>query len=128
LALTAIESLDANKVRLYVIWEPVWIGNIEKKAKRAAKQLGASSDGKATQFWTPDLAIAQALVEPLGWGSGRQTHASGENPWDLYAAYPAGVRWDAGAPIPNPSAWTSPIVHDELLAERLRELSEASPP
>jgi hypothetical protein len=124
-ALTAIESLDPDKVRLYVIWEPNWIGDIEAKAKRAAKQLGPSTDGKMMQFFTPDLAIAQAFVEPLGWGSGKQPHANGEDPWDLYAAYPPGVRWDAGAPIPSPSVWASPIVADERLAERLRELSAA---
>jgi hypothetical protein len=113
-------------VRLYVIWEPVWIGDIEAKAKHAASKLEAPADGKMKQFWTPNLAIAQALVEPLDWGSGRQPHARGENPWDLYAAYPAGVTWEAGAPIPSPSAWTSPIVHDDRLADRLRELSTAS--
>jgi hypothetical protein len=115
-------------VRLYVIWEPVWPGDIEAKAKRAATALGPSADGKLAQFWTPDMTIAQALVEPLGWGSGRQPHAQGEDPWDLYAAFPAGVRWEVGAALPSPSVWTSPIVADEDLADKLRELSGTSPP
>lgn len=122
MAQQATASFAVDDVRLYLLWEPVWEGEVEPRAKSAALELAPTLDERWTQLWTPTLEIGMAFVKPLGWGTGEQTHAGGDVPWDFYAAYPPGVRWEEGQDPPRPSLWTSPIVRDEKLEEHLREL------
>lgn len=117
-----LEQIDDPSLRAYIAWVPILP---DDKQSEAAGSMTRISDGRAAHYWDeeralPDL-VAPVLPLPEGWPA-----------WDVYLAYPPGVRWEQAPPAP--AFWhhqlgdepAAPKLDGAAFAEQLRSLLSAS--
>lgn len=115
-----LETIPEASLRAYVAWVPILEGDGEGAAQES-KALVA--DGRASHYWDegrglPDV-FAKLLALPEGWLA-----------WDVYLAYPSGVRWEEEPPAPSfwhhqlPELTLAPRLDGEVFAEGVRGLLE----
>ena len=109
--------LASPKLAVYIVWIPVWEGDLPSKARFAALR---SDDTRIVDYMAPDIALAHAFTKALSWGQTDHPHASGDIPWDVAMLYPPEATW-SDAPT-APAHWASPVVRDNTLTEQLHKL------
>lgn len=83
-----LETIDDERLRVYVVWEPMLPGDSQKVAKGAMRLL---PDSRVTHFWIGNQTIAKAFKKALGF---KERMA-----WDVYIAYSAKTIWGDDLPI-----------------------------
>jgi hypothetical protein len=96
-----LRDLPTGNVRVFVVWEPVLVTDVEPPSNRELQRV---SDTRAQQFWDKGAAVSRAVSPPIvapGQDVKRQRYrTSGDRLWDTIAVYPAGAAWEDKPPVP----------------------------
>lgn len=93
-----VNKVPGTDLHAYVVWLRTQPEDDAGEAARAAQKL---ADPRVTHYWDPDRSLSWMLgtafqlpprIPNRSWGFA----------WDVYLAYPAGVRWDA---VTTPTIW-----------------------
>lgn len=91
------ELLD-EKLRIFVVWEPILTTDWTQPGSAVLARI---PDPRAVQFWDRQHLIAQELHRALVASPSQPPPRCCEDHgfyWDLVAAYPPQVRWEATLP------------------------------
>lgn len=114
-----LERHADERVRVFVVWEPVILTDI---APPTSGVLGLLSDRRVRQYWDADRLLSRNIVSLAiadAAKTGREVELDAESiVWDFVAIYPAGARW--GRALPEYHGY--PVV--EVLEEFERRLAE----
>jgi hypothetical protein len=85
-----LQEVSDNRVKAYVIWDPIFGGNFN----RAAKELSVSfPDRRVSYFKDPDSLAGTVWKQVL--------NLDREIAWDVYFLYDADAQWDKEPPQPD---------------------------
>ncbi len=85
-----LDTIPEPSIRAYVAWVPILPDDNESAVLESCARI---TDGRAAHFWDEKRALPElfnpVLRLPEGWPA-----------WDVYMAYPPGVRWEQEPPAP----------------------------
>jgi hypothetical protein len=79
-----------SSLHAYVAWVPILPGDSDRAAEESRTLV---QDGRATHFWDEQRVLPQSFARVLGLPQDCPA-------WDVYLAYPPGVRWENEPPLP----------------------------
>jgi len=85
-----LNDVPDDRVRVYVIWDPIFGGNFDREAKK----LSSSFPDKRVSYYKDPDSLAGALWE-------RVLKTQREIAWDVYLLYGAEARWETEPPKPD---------------------------
>ena len=85
-----LEAIEDPSLRAYVVWVPVLPADLSAAAQEACSLV---PDRRASHFWDSGGALARTFSRVLGLPLGSPA-------WDVYLAYPPGMRWEEEPPEP----------------------------
>jgi len=111
-----LEAIKDPSLRVYVAWVPVLPGDQSKTAQEACSLV---PDERACHFWDAEGVLQRTFSCVLNLPSGCPA-------WDVYLAYPPGMRWEEEPP--GPPYWqhqlgglaVAPQLDGETLAAHVR--------
>jgi hypothetical protein len=89
-----LDEQREEKIRVFVIWEPILPTDLAAPSTRTLKRIG---DLRASQYWDKEHLVSKSIGEEDG------------VVWDYVAVYPQGKLWDKGPPEPTYSK--APVIH-----------------
>jgi hypothetical protein len=110
-----LKAVDDDRVRVYVIWDPIFGGNFDKAAKNLS---GRFLDKRASYYKDPD-SLAGTLWKNV-------LELNREIAWDVYLLYGADAQWEKEPPKPDywmHQLWgvtNGPTLNEEKLREELK--------
>ena len=84
-----MKDVSDDRVRVYVIWDPIFGGNFDREAKK----LSNSFPDKRVRYFKDADSLAGTLWE-------RVLKTQREIAWDVYLLYGADAEWDKEPPQP----------------------------
>ena len=113
-----LEAIEGPSLRAYVAWVPVLPTDQSADAQEASSLV---PDERASHFWDAEGTLARTFSRVLDLPSGCPA-------WDVYLAYPPGIRWELEPP--GPPYWqhqlgglaVAPQLDGETLAAHLRRI------
>lgn len=114
---SVFEGIASERLKGYVVWEPILRTDDERSARKATTIL---PDARVFHYWIDSEAVGEAFQAPLA--------LEGEPAWDVYLVYPPGTEWRGSGP-PKPSYFMHQLrslpasrrLNGEALATKLRE-------
>jgi hypothetical protein len=91
--LQSVLNENPGIMRVFVVWEPVLKTDWERPR---ASILNHISDPRARQYWDKQLVVSEQARVVLR----DDSEPMEEIVWDFVGAYPPGVRWEDGFPMP----------------------------
>jgi hypothetical protein len=88
-----LDAIEDPSLRLYVVWVPILPADQGPAAQNACS---LAPDKRASHFWDAEGTLPTTFGRVLNLASGCPA-------WDVYLAYPPGIRWDDEPP--RPSYW-----------------------
>ena len=85
-----LEAIEDPSLRAYVVWVPVLPADLSAAAQEACSLV---PDQRASHFWDSEGALARTFSRVLDLPPGSPA-------WDVYLAYPPGMRWEQEPPAP----------------------------
>jgi hypothetical protein len=112
-----LKNVSDDRVRAYVIWDPIFGGDFDGEAKKLSNVF---PDKRVSYFKDPDSLTGNLWKRVL--------KLDNEIAWDVYLLYAAGAQWDQEPP--QPDFWmhqlfgvTEAPLFDELILEtKLKEM------
>jgi len=103
-----LDQQRGEKIRVFVIWEPVLPTDLAAPSTMTLKRI---NDSRASQYYDKDHLVSKSIGED-------------DLVWDYVAVYPQGKLWDKGPPEPLYSH--APVVRaiDDTRAAVVRLLSQ----
>jgi len=80
-----LDEQREEKIRVFVIWEPVLPTDLAAPSTMTLKRI---NDSRASQYWDKEHLVSKSI--------GEEDSAV----WDYVAVYPRGKLWDKGPPAP----------------------------
>lgn len=117
------ETIKAERLKAYAVWEPILRTDDERSARRATTIL---PDPRIRHYWTDDHRVGEMFQAPLG--------LKDELAWDVYLVYPPGTLWKGNKP-PKPTYFMHQLsglppnrrLDGEALAANVREVLTKAP-
>lgn len=112
-----LKAVPDDRVRVYVIWDPIFGGNFDSAAKNLSERF---LDKRVSYYKDPD-SLAGTL-----WKSVLELNT--EIAWDVYLLYGADARWEKEPPKPDywmHQLWgvtNGPTLNEGKLTEELKGL------
>ncbi len=115
---SVLDAISDPSLRAYVAWVPI-LPDDTGAPDEATRSL--VPDPRASHFWDAERRLPEPFNRVLGLPAGWPA-------WDVYLAYPPGVRWEKGPPAP--AFWhhqlgdlaIAPRLDGEAFATQLRSL------
>ena len=95
-AADVLNKTASPDLRVEVVWLPILKTDNEEAAAASAGRL---TDPRAHHFFNPDGEIGREAARAMRFAP------DVELAWDVYLLYDPDVRWEAGRPMPPPTAW-----------------------
>ena len=111
-----LDKIEDERLSVHVVWTPV-LQKDEYRAAFTAREL--ITDSRSTHYWDGDMYLGTAFGKSIELPNGR------DFAWDIYFAFPDGVRWQET--VPTPSDFSHQLGRDERHlgdGSRLREIVE----
>jgi hypothetical protein len=111
-----LDSITHPSIRAYVVWVPILDTD---KGAPDEETRALVSDERATHFWDAEGSLPRLFNRTLRLPTGCPA-------WDVYLAYPPGLRWDDDPPEPVywqhqlPGVAAGPPLDGETFAQQLR--------
>jgi hypothetical protein len=87
-----LKDVPDNRVRVYVIWDPIFGGSFDREAKK----LSDSFRDKRVSYFKDPSSLAGNL-----WARVLETQNEREIAWDVYLLYDADAQWETEPPKPG---------------------------
>jgi len=110
-----LKDVTDDRVRVYVIWDPIYGGNFDVEARRLS---GGFRDKRVSYFKDPDSLAGKQWEQVL--------NTQREIAWDVYLLYRADAQWNQE--LPKPDYWmhqlfgitNAPFMNTQNLTEELK--------
>ncbi|HKA19289.1 MAG TPA: hypothetical protein VKN18_13450 [Blastocatellia bacterium] len=110
-----MKDVTDDRVRVYVIWDPIYGGNFDDEARKLSRGF---RDKRVRYFKDPDSLAGKQWEQVL--------NTQREIAWDVYLLYGADAQWNQE--LPKPDYWmhqlfgvtTAPFMNTQKLTEELK--------